>query len=234
MSEIDDLRRENDVLRGLLARSNADCPYCALPAEEMSRCPSGFPGCSRADDMVPDNPATASLTRETLGPILRRLAAGLDGLERRSAVEDATQHILELQRGGDPPAPIDISHIIAQLRHAYGHLRDGSVVSQEEFARGLLAPQIRALEQLRRRSVPRIDYHNPGRKGVSIYLRMSEYDDEAHLVLEPLPGLVVTLDVDGTLLSLDIEDLETNMAPDPLSTAPVGLDLSAGSASDGQ
>lgn len=43
---------ENDKLRVLLATSNANCAFCGLPAAEMAKCASGFPGCSRADDML--------------------------------------------------------------------------------------------------------------------------------------------------------------------------------------
>ena len=43
---------ENDKLRVLLATSNANCAFCGLPAAEMAKCASGFPGCSRADDMI--------------------------------------------------------------------------------------------------------------------------------------------------------------------------------------
>lgn len=45
-------RAENDVLRGLLAKGDKDCVYCGLPAAEISKCLSGFPGCSRMDDMM--------------------------------------------------------------------------------------------------------------------------------------------------------------------------------------
>jgi hypothetical protein len=38
---------------------------------------------------------------------------------------------------------------IAQLRHAYTHLKCGRVVRQQEFADGLISPQIRRLERLR-------------------------------------------------------------------------------------
>lgn len=38
--------------------------------------------------------------------------------------------------------------IIAQLRHAYTQLKAGTVVKQEQFAEGLIAPQIRRLEKL--------------------------------------------------------------------------------------
>lgn len=51
-SRITDLERENDVLRKRLAVSNADCPYCGLPAADMAQCAHGFPGCGRADDIM--------------------------------------------------------------------------------------------------------------------------------------------------------------------------------------
>lgn len=51
-TETHDLAKENDVLRGLLARGNKDCVYCNLPAAEISRCARGFPGCGRMDDIV--------------------------------------------------------------------------------------------------------------------------------------------------------------------------------------
>ncbi len=43
---------ENDRLRAMLAKSNADCPYCGLASSDMARCASGFPGCARADDIL--------------------------------------------------------------------------------------------------------------------------------------------------------------------------------------
>lgn len=46
------LSAENEKLRVLLATSNANCAFCGLPAAEMAKCASGFPGCSRADDMI--------------------------------------------------------------------------------------------------------------------------------------------------------------------------------------
>lgn len=47
-----EVRRENDVLRGLLAKGQGDCVYCGLPAAEISKCQAGFPGCGRMDDML--------------------------------------------------------------------------------------------------------------------------------------------------------------------------------------
>lgn len=45
-------RAENDVLRGLLAKGDKDCPYCQLPVSETSKCAKGFPGCDRMDDIM--------------------------------------------------------------------------------------------------------------------------------------------------------------------------------------
>ena len=38
--------------------------------------------------------------------------------------------------------------ILAQLRHAYAQLKAGTVVKQPDFADGLIAPQIRKIEEL--------------------------------------------------------------------------------------
>lgn len=46
----DELRRENDVLRGLLGNSALPCAHCGLPAADWGKCQYGFPGCARTDD----------------------------------------------------------------------------------------------------------------------------------------------------------------------------------------
>lgn len=46
------LREENTHFRASLAMSKDPCVYCQLPAEEMSKCRSGFPGCGRMDDKM--------------------------------------------------------------------------------------------------------------------------------------------------------------------------------------
>ena len=43
---------ENAQLRAALAVSKDPCLYCQLPADEMAKCESGFPGCGRADDLM--------------------------------------------------------------------------------------------------------------------------------------------------------------------------------------
>ena len=48
--EMNRLRRENTVLRGVLAKSKVPCIYCGI--ETMSECKSGFPGCGRMDDLM--------------------------------------------------------------------------------------------------------------------------------------------------------------------------------------
>ena len=47
-----ELESENNKLRGLLAAGQGDCVYCGLPAADIAKCPHGFPGCARMDDIV--------------------------------------------------------------------------------------------------------------------------------------------------------------------------------------
>lgn len=49
-NELEQLRAENSILRGLLPRLGAPCPYCGLI--EMAKCVRGFPGCAYADDLM--------------------------------------------------------------------------------------------------------------------------------------------------------------------------------------
>ncbi len=48
--EFERLRKENDILRGLLPKLNAPCVYCGLT--NMAQCAHGFPGCPQADDLM--------------------------------------------------------------------------------------------------------------------------------------------------------------------------------------
>jgi hypothetical protein len=48
--ELARLRKENDILRGLLPRLGAPCVYCGLT--NMGLCRYGFPGCGLADDLM--------------------------------------------------------------------------------------------------------------------------------------------------------------------------------------
>jgi hypothetical protein len=50
LKQIEELRKENTQLRFLLARAPIECIYCGKI--DMSECPSGFPGCGRADDLM--------------------------------------------------------------------------------------------------------------------------------------------------------------------------------------
>jgi hypothetical protein len=61
---IEEVERENTKLRGILANSPLPCLYCALPKADMAKCPSGFPGCGRADDIVLDPNFGAGLDDE--------------------------------------------------------------------------------------------------------------------------------------------------------------------------
>ena len=45
----------------------------------------------------------------------------------------------------------ELTFAVAQLRHAYAQLAAGTVVNQQEFADGLIAPQIERIEKVLRR-----------------------------------------------------------------------------------
>jgi hypothetical protein len=47
--EHDRLTKENNILRGLVAKTVQPCHYCN--AENIGKCPYGFPGCNLADDI---------------------------------------------------------------------------------------------------------------------------------------------------------------------------------------
>lgn len=49
---VEELNKENDLLRAMVANGKGDCIYCRLPAEKIAECIHGFLGCSRADDMM--------------------------------------------------------------------------------------------------------------------------------------------------------------------------------------
>jgi hypothetical protein len=51
-TKMEEVKQENNKLRGLLAAGKGDCVYCGLPAADIAKCPHGFPGCSRMDDIV--------------------------------------------------------------------------------------------------------------------------------------------------------------------------------------
>jgi len=58
-------KEENNKLRGLLAAGKGDCVYCGLPAADIAKCPHGFLGCARMDDIVnaPETPKDEEIIR---------------------------------------------------------------------------------------------------------------------------------------------------------------------------
>lgn len=87
---------ENTRLRAALAVSKDPCAYCQLPAEEMAKCKSGFPGCARADDMSGCPEFGASLNVAQLQKDERRLQMKLRLRERDLAEEKA--HVKDLKQ----------------------------------------------------------------------------------------------------------------------------------------
>lgn len=50
--QIQELTKENDYMRAVLAYSKEPCVHCKLPAADWGKCSLGFPGCARADDAI--------------------------------------------------------------------------------------------------------------------------------------------------------------------------------------
>lgn len=65
------LQDENARLRAALAVSKDPCIYCSLPADRISECKSGFPGCGRADDHIGCREYGASLGLATATSLLK-------------------------------------------------------------------------------------------------------------------------------------------------------------------
>jgi hypothetical protein len=68
---------ENTRLRAALATSKDPCVYCSLPADEMAKCASGFPGCGRADDLMGCPELGASLQLRDANARIAELEAAL-------------------------------------------------------------------------------------------------------------------------------------------------------------
>lgn len=62
--ELEEYRKENDVLRALLPKLGVPCVYCGLT--EIGKCERGFPGCAQADDLMVGDEAMH-------GDVLKRL-----------------------------------------------------------------------------------------------------------------------------------------------------------------
>lgn len=94
-----ELTDENDKLRGLLAKGKGDCVYCQLPADQIAKCKSGFPGCARMDDIVNVvNTEVQNRQEERILDLLverSRLQATIDAMqtviENSDKIEDAVK-----------------------------------------------------------------------------------------------------------------------------------------------
>ena len=75
-------------LRAALATSKDPCVYCLLPKEQMAECRAGFPGCSRADDLMGCPELGASLDSERLE---RELAEANDRIRRLIEERDSAR-----------------------------------------------------------------------------------------------------------------------------------------------
>lgn len=101
-AELEELRKENDTLRGLLANSKADCAYCGLKSAEMAKCKRGFPGCARADDMMAAPQVDAATELESAAKFARGVAIDDARDDIARALENRAR---ELRGGTATPMP---------------------------------------------------------------------------------------------------------------------------------
>lgn len=92
---VEALTKENDTLRGLLANGKGDCIYCHLPATDISKCPRGFPGCSRMDDMLaaPESKAVEDCRALRYALMQIKLIAG----KNKAVHESIDQALIDIQ-----------------------------------------------------------------------------------------------------------------------------------------
>lgn len=83
---IEELERENEFLRGLVASKVMPCHYCGV--DTLGKCPYGFPGCSLADDIFIGEQSVAKAWREKYDKrVAELLEANNREVERRRAAE---------------------------------------------------------------------------------------------------------------------------------------------------
>lgn len=202
---------EGAGLREALETANVE--LCALVADPDS--PDFGPACPNAADaecltkaLTAIRTALASPQPAGEGPV----AAGVKDGPVEKAVWAASRFLEHLERVAYRDG--------AGLRLAPGHVLFDSLQDRIKEAKAALTPPADPETGIQ---VERI---GKDRQGVSVIFARSEYDSEAHRLEEPLSGLVVVLDVDGTILSLDIPDLKADMTTpvegpaDPKPTVP--------------
>jgi len=97
LAEIATLRAENSTIKSVLSLVPGKCIYCGL--EDWSKCPSGFPGCARADDMLcGEDEASRRLIaeRDTLRAALDKYGDGQDWIQRAMQAEIERDSLREL------------------------------------------------------------------------------------------------------------------------------------------
>lgn len=107
--DIEQLKKENTILRGLVAKLPIPCVYCGQP--NMAQCPSGFPGCAMADDMMAAD-----------DEVSRRL------LKERQELRD------ELKRLHDKYQTESLKHWNQWSRIAYGEAQDDFTYLRQRFS----------------------------------------------------------------------------------------------------
>ena len=83
-----ELLTENNKLRGILAAGKGDCVYCGLPAADIAKCPHGFPGCARMDDIVNKHETAVEMENTNLRVDVLNLRDALKSLTDKLEAND--------------------------------------------------------------------------------------------------------------------------------------------------
>ena len=86
--KMEESKQENDKLRGLLAAGKGDCVYCGLPAADIAKCPHGFPGCARMDDIVNKHETAVEMENTNLRVDVLNLRDALKSLTDKLEAND--------------------------------------------------------------------------------------------------------------------------------------------------
>jgi len=114
------LENENNALRALLAQGQGDCIYCNLPAVDIAKCSSGFPGCARMDDIMNAQETEKDRSLFTMG----------------FALANTRYALTELLRGGEHDGPCDNEEEFSGIGPCWKHLEVSK--QREDAARNVL------------------------------------------------------------------------------------------------
>jgi len=107
--------QENDKLRALLAQGQGDCIYCNLPAVDIAKCASGFPGCGRMDDIM-----NAQETEKDEQISHLRMSLLSARIEVEAILDNIPNAVRVREGGGDEDVYASLAVSVAKIQHRKG------------------------------------------------------------------------------------------------------------------